>query len=147
MTKLKATSYFLHHPSYFFHLTSYILHHPSDIRHLTSYLLLLPSYFFHLTSFRTSPVPFNVTFGSRFKVQGSRFKVQGSTTSLLYSPSSGGRKPLRLSLLHYGKRGPSKVRLLLRLTARSKGLSAVQSSKFKVQRSKAGQGPSKCWGV
>ena len=91
-------------------LPSYILHLPSYFFQVTSYIRHHPSDIIHL--FRTSPVPFN---------------LEGAP------PLS---CTLRLSLLHYGKRGPSKVRHELLIALRRRVQRASPSSKFKGQRSK-----------
>ena len=97
--------------------TSYFLHQTSSFRHQTSYFLHHPSYFFS-----NIPRPLQRYFW--FKVQGSRFKVQ---------------PPLSCILPPQGEENRSACRSYIKVSAdhqRSKGLSPVQSSKFKVQRSK-----------
>ena len=94
----------------------------STFLHQTSSFLLLPSSFRHHTSFSNIPRPLQPYFW--FKVQGSRFKVQ---------------PPLSCILPPQGEENRSACRSYIKVSAdhqRSKGLSPVQSSKFKVQKSK-----------
>ena len=98
------------HNFYGYLLTSSIILQTSDI-------FLLPSYFFS-----NIPRPLQRYFW--FKVQGSRFKVQ---------------PPLSCILPPQGEENRSARRSYIKVSAdhqRSKGLSPVQSSKFKVQKSK-----------